>query len=314
MPVLREIRVLDAPELGASHLSIEVRSPILRASVHRGTNVTSDYGLVDRASQFVQRMSRPCLTVLLEGDGRFDEGGQHLAVSSGDIALSDQRNGGTEAYSGARSLYLALDWDPVAIGGRFVEPVAIERLGPRERERLSGAARALEGLEPERACVEIVDVLRAAGVPFERLTTGDLGLGADETEQALARALGAHLSNLRAHPAIEDLVETLGWSPRLVHRRLAASARRYGVPWEHWRALLHYQRMLSALRLLAAPGATTESVARLTGFRAPTALCHAFAKAGLPSPGTLARDARREVLEAWADHLGAGAAAGVRAA
>jgi hypothetical protein len=66
---------------------------------------------------------------------------------------------------------------------------------------------------------------------------------------------------------------------------------------------LHHTRVLQALRLLAAPGATTETVARLTGFRAPTALCHTFAAGGLPSPGVLARAATRDVLDRWTHEI-----------
>jgi transcriptional regulator GlxA family with amidase domain len=67
----------------------------------------------------------------------------------------------------------------------------------------------------------------------------------------------------------------------------------------HWRGALHHMRLAHALRLISAPGATTELVARHTGFRSPTALCHAFAKGGLPSPGVLARAARKDALESW---------------
>ena len=77
---------------------------------------------------------------------------------------------------------------------------------------------------------------------------------------------------------------------------------RYALLWGHWRSALHQARVLSALRLLSAPGATTERVAKLAGFRSPSALCHTFAVAGLPSPGALAREARRDPLVTWADH------------
>jgi len=95
-------------------------------------------------------------------------------------------------------------------------------------------------------------------------------------------------------------VGELGSNARTVHRRIERIAERYVLPWSHWRSALHHTRIVQAIRWLGAPGATTELVARLTGFRSPTALCHAFAAAGLPSPGTLARAARRGPLEAWA--------------
>lgn len=300
--MLRESRRLDAPELGAFHESVELRTPSLRIGLHHGKNVSSDFGVVERAAPFVHRMSRPCLTLLLEGEGRFDEGGRRLRVAPGDLALSDQREGGTEAYAGRPARWIVMDWDPAVVGAPYAQPLSIARLGRVDLARLSKAADGVGGPRSAQACAEIVRVLRSVGLSFERLDVPHFSQPPPEAEQRLADVLGAQLSNLRAHPAIEDVVSELGWNARLVHRRIAATASRYGLPWEHWRAVLYHLRLVSALRLLSAPGATTELVARLTGFRSPSALCHTFDDAGLPSPGTFVRDARRNPIEGWADH------------
>ncbi len=308
--MLREVRRLDAPELHAFHEAVEVRTPYLRVGVHRGQGVASDFGVLERAMPFVHRMSRPCLTLLLEGHGRFDEGGRRLRIEPGDLAVSDQRRGGTEAYAGAFSRWIVMDWDPCIVGAPHAGALDLLRLSPLDRARLGAAAREIGSPRSAEASAEIVRVLRSVGLGFERIAPRALDQAPPLAEQELARVFGAQLSNLRAHPAFEDVVSELGWNKRLVHRRLAAIADRYALPWEHWRSALHHQRLASALRLLSAPGATTELVSELTGFRAPSALCHAFAKAGLPSPGTFAQSARKNVIEAWAEH----AAPSVRAA
>jgi AraC-like DNA-binding protein len=300
--VLRESRLLDVPELDAFHRAVEVRTPGLRLGVHQGRHVSSDFGVVERAAPFVHRMTRPCLTLVFEGRGRFDEHGRRFAVAPGDLVLSDQREGGTEAYAGAPARWLVMDWDPAIVGARYTGSVSILRLGSADLVRVSTAASELGGPGSAEASAEIVRVLRSLGVGFERLRAADLARPPAAEEQRLATVVGHHLSNLRAHPALEDLVSDLGWNARQVHRRLAANAKRYGLPWEHWRALLHHMRLVSALRLLSAPGATTELVARLTGFRSPSALCHTFDDAGLPSPGAFVRAAKRDVIEGWADH------------
>jgi AraC-like DNA-binding protein len=300
--VLREERRLDVPELDALHSAIEVRTPSLRIGLHHGRNVSSDFGVVERAAPFVHRMTRPALTLVLEGHGRFDESGVRSRVAPGDLVLSDQRAGGTEAYAGAPARWLVMDWDPSVVGAAYAEPACIHRLGRADLARLSVAARDIGGRRSAEASAEIVRVLRSLGVGFEKLDATDLSRAPRHEEQQLATALGAQLSSLESHPTIEDVVSDLGWNTRRVHRHMARSAKRYGLPWAHWRAMLHHMRLVSALRLLSAPGATTELVARLTGFRSPSALCHTFDDAGLPSPGAFVRAARRDVIEGWADH------------
>ncbi|HEX3344245.1 MAG TPA: hypothetical protein VHS09_06715, partial [Polyangiaceae bacterium] len=147
-----------------------------------------------------------------------------------------------------------------------------------------------------------LDFLRTLGFPLRRIEHGELHERLDARAELARRvhaACSTALASLPMRPAMVDVVSALETHPRQIHRLVAAVAERYRLPWAHWRATLHHLRLAHALRLLSAPGATTEHVARRTGFRSPTALCHAFAKGGLPSPGVLARSARRGALEAW---------------
>lgn len=295
------MRSLDAPEIGVAYRAIDLRAPLLRVGVQSGRGIASDYGLLDRATPFVREVRRVCLSVLLEGDGRFDEGDRRVWLRPGDAVLSEASRGGTEAYAGPRSRVLVIEWAAGALG-RGATASDVVRLGARDRAALASAAEGLDGPRPVQAVLEILSVLRSAGVALERVELGDLAGVSDAQDHALARALDGPLSNLATFPAIDDVGDELGWSQRLVHRRVAALARRYGFAFDTWRALLHHLRLAMALRLASA-GATTELIAKKTGYRSPVALCHAFAKAGLPSPGALAREARRDVLDAWTTHL-----------
>ncbi len=297
--MFREERSYFAPEVDAHYWGVELRSPNLRIARMVMKNVTSDYGLLERATPFSGNSTRSCLTLVIEGEGRFDELGRRAFTKAGDLLVSDQRARGTEAYTGTSSEILVLEWDPRVFGapvrGRFRQV----RLGLRERGVLRSLARRLSGPSPAPFAVALLDRLRAYGLPFVSVAEGDLADRTSEADRRLSAEVARQLSQLTSHPSIDDLTDALGWTTRHVNRRFAALARAHGMPFHHWRALLHHTRLLTASRLMSAPGATTELVARLTGFRSPTALCHAFAKASWPSPGTLARLAKRDVLDAW---------------
>jgi AraC-like DNA-binding protein len=300
--VLRETRRLAPQGLDAAHVAIELRTPELRFALHRGRNVSSDYALLARASPFLDRPARGCgLTVVLDGDARFEEDGRRAWLSAGDLVVNDHARRATEAHAGTTSTVLLVEWSPDFAGAPVVGPFEVARLSDRERERLGVLASAFERFASADAIVETFDLLRALGLPFERLTSADLERARTPREhQDIADAVASSLSRLDALPVIEEVEGALAMSSRTLNRRLGAIADEYALSWEHWRSAVHLTRVLSALRLLAAPGATTERVARLAGFRSAAALCHTFAAAGLPSPGELARRARRDVLASWA--------------
>jgi AraC-like DNA-binding protein len=300
--VLRDVRRLEVPELDAFQIQVDVRTPSLRVGTQYGRNVASDFALLQRAAPFLHHLRRPQLTIMLEGYGRFDENGRREWLRPGVIAVSDQGQAGTDAFAGATCRWLVLDWDPAAVGAPYVHGVRVEPVAPRDLARLDEASRRLAGPHAAQAASEIVSLLRAWGLALAPIASRDIEAAAeDAVDGRIQGAFAERLSNLGAHPGISDLVAELGTSERQLSRRIGRIARRYGLPWTHWRAALHHTRLLQALRLLAAPGATTEKVARLTGFRAPTALCHAFEKGGLPSPGVLAAAARRDPLDGWSD-------------
>jgi hypothetical protein len=195
--------------------------------------------------------------------------------------------------------------EPGVRGRADVWPVRRCAARPALAGPLGALASAYERDATAGTLVEIFDLLRAFGFPFERLTRADVERRPTPAgHQALADAVARSLSGIDRLPSIDDVRADLSLTQRTVHRQLRSIADEYALAWKNWRAALHQTRVLSALRVLAAPGATTELVARLAGFRSAAALCHTFAVAGLPSPGVLARAARRDAIVRWVDYLG----------
>lgn len=300
-------RVSDAPQLEVFHLDAEVRTPHLRIAVRAGRNVTTDYALLGRSVPFAHRCDRPQISVLFDGSGRLDEHGARTWMRPGEICLNDGGGvrGGSMAYSGETLCQLLIEWDPNVFGVSHDRPLATSTLSSVDRERLRLAGeRAVNERTSAEGIRELFSVLRSLGLPFADVPV------ASESSAGLRRlndAIWRNVSALDRHPSIDDVAAEIDWNTRRVHRGIAALTEQYAIPWSDWRSALHIFRLLTATRLLCAPKATTEVVARLTGFRSPASLCHAFAKAGIPSPGALTRAARArdrafggEVLDAWA--------------
>lgn len=145
---------------------------------------------------------------------------------------------------------------------------------------------ALEGA-PANVLAGVRDVLRANGLPLEDLAAADLAAlyGATREDRALFAAALAPLNHLESKPMLADVQAALALSARQTARKLAKLGERFDIG--AWRTHLGAWRTMAACALLSRPGATTEWVAKRVGFGSPVALCHAFQRAGLPSPGTL---------------------------
>jgi hypothetical protein len=302
--VLVDWRRSHFSELDASYEVFDVRTPSLRVLHTQSRGLVTDFGLQNRAVPFLHRMAaRSSLTVVLDGRGRFDEGKEHAFLSEGNVVISDSREHGTEGYTGD---VLTLEWDPELHAGAHRGRFAVERIASRDLARLHELAAALRS--PARSCavVEIFAVLRATGVSLDPVEKEHLLTEAPSRKlQQLQDAMSERIAALHESPTIEELAERMGWDQRHVNRQMAALRDKYRLPWPHWRERLHGARVLRATQLLSHPRASIELVARLAGFRAVTALYHAFANCDLPAPGRLAERARSDALGNWSELLSA---------
>jgi hypothetical protein len=96
------------------------------------------------------------------------------------------------------------------------------------------------------------------------------------------------LSELSANPMSVDIEASLDRSPAQTRRLL----QRYALPRQceefmNWRHQRNLWRIYIGAFLMTSPRAETAAVARLLGYRSAAAFCHAFANAGLPSPGNV---------------------------
>src|SRR5262249_15647869 len=156
-------------------------------------------------------------------------------------------------FSGKCGLHLVLDWAPEILGGGHTGRYSVDRLDGRDLARMRDAAVRLDGPHVAQAVADLIALLRANGLPFDRFRSPDLGSLDASPDQAVHDAVGDGLSRIEHHPDILEVGEKARAHPRAVHRRLRAIADRYALPWSHWRSALHYTRILNALRLLGVP-------------------------------------------------------------
>jgi AraC-like DNA-binding protein len=115
----------------------------------------------------------------------------------------------------------------------------------------------------------------------------------DQPSQLGLSALDAVLNDLVGKPQLSDLEQRLGCSRWTLMRSFRQLHDMYGLSGlsggTDWRAMRAFTRLRVAGLLLTHPKATTRAIADSVGFRSPEAMCHAFANAGWPSPGSFRR-------------------------
>ncbi|APR76853.1 Hypothetical protein A7982_02200 [Minicystis rosea] len=151
-------------------------------------------------------------------------------------------------------------------------------IGGHERAALGGALRA------------VISALRALGIDLdEDAATGSAG-AVEPADHRFADAIQAVLFPLSARPMAADLGHRLDRSDRHVLRLAQRYFERFHVTVSGWREYVHAMRIGVGMFLASHPRSRTEGVSRTLGFSSPTALCHAFHAAGLPSPQALRRE------------------------
>lgn len=245
------------------------------------------------------KSDRARLVVMLEGRGEFRAGAAQVELGPGEALLVSSLGGLTQR--GAGSVQLELDWDPDgALGGAPDPGWTRFRLAPTEGKALAALAQALgpRGVGPDFGATTdaALSALESLGLP---LRPGDWRAplrAEDPSDQAWSDAIDAALADLGAGPASTDLERRLACSRSTVSRGSKAfhdKLRLTGLSGPAWRSVRDFYRLLVGTIVMGHPQARTQEVARLLGYRSPEAFCHAFAHAGLPSPGSVRETVRR---------------------
>lgn len=163
-------------------------------------------------------------------------------------------------------------------------------LGPSARAL--DLATAMNGRSPaaiEHAARVLVRSMVDFGLPLARDVTQESSERIVSADRRFSRVIEATLFELASRPMAIDLGNVLGVTERHALRLANDFLRRYYVTAIGWREAVRGLRLELGVFFATNPRATTERVSRAVGFSSPTALCHAFHHAGLPSPNAVRR-------------------------
>lgn len=305
------------PELGGKILLDRLIAPsyVLRRCEVGG--FLHDERLSARALGYGTKSDRARLVVMLEGRGEFTAGDQAVELGPGDALLVSSLH--TLTQRGRAAVQLELDWDPGgALGGAVEAGSTRFRLSTSERSAMAALASALNrseqeprpvsgGMNPPAGASASLDAfktatntalcaLRALGLPLAAETWEEPLLAEDPSDQAWSSAIDAALSDLAGGPASADLERRVAKSRSTVSRRSREFHGRFGLTGlsgPEWRSVRDFYRLLVGTIVMGHPDAGTREVAGLLGYRSAEAFCHAFANAGLPSPGRVRESVRQ---------------------
>ncbi len=269
------------PERDAFFRRRSLRHELLRVVIFESSRLATDFQLLAAAVPFMSDHRGTQVTLILEGRGYFASAdARFVELRPGDGVLSDQLRLEPEGYGGAPCLAVVIEWTS-DIAPAWRSPSTKFHLSPAEIAR---AKIALAGESAAELVGGLLELLRAHGLPFQRDV--DLGLGSSGSMSrwpAVASPLGKAFSRLETSPCLTELAAELGVSERQANRYAARCAPHAAS----FRDLMHDARVEAAIQALSLPRIPLERVAALSGYRSAVALCHAFARSGLPSPAQL---------------------------
>ncbi|MFO0729138.1 MAG: hypothetical protein U1E65_35490 [Myxococcota bacterium] len=266
------------PEIGAAFAQDELRSEELVVC-----NTVFEGGKFDqvRGLPAGQRHRWSKAVIVLEG---------HLLARGallrpGDLIISRDWDDYPMRALEERTHYLLLSWRHGMAGDRPSSSGVI-----RDARTLAGARSLAQRLRDRQGTLWLQHALGAltrslawlgAGINEEAAREGPSD---DPRHLAVAQALEASLFPLKGQPMVVDFSAALGTGERQTQRLLADYFRRFYVTAPGWRQFVYGMRLEVGVFLASNRRATTEILARALGFASSGALCHAFHRAGLPSP------------------------------
>ena len=233
---------------------------------------------------------RPRLKILLRGRVEATVGGRSFELGPGDFLLMPRLAGLLSC--GGDDETLELDWDDSSpIAARAVTSIEHGTLRGHSLDAARALAQALHDGDVAARLPEGLRALASDGLPVDASgAEHELRAAVRGEDQRLFDAIDATLTNLDDGPAVVGLEEKLGWSRRTVSRRTTELHQRYGlsgIDGESWRTVRDFYRLLVGMILASHPDVSTRRLSAILGYASPDALCHAFANAGLPSPGSV---------------------------
>lgn len=282
--VLALRRIAYEPISGARYEIHEALHTLFRVRVTRTAGVTLDEHLLYPATDWTGDGARPQAEITLEGRLRNTENGEVRWVEPGTFAIGGALDT-LYARVEADSLILSVDWALGSLGARAPRGLPTGALSEAARRTLITHAHTIIGGDLS-VVPSVLTTLSAAGLPLDPIAS-DLELSIEEEDRAVVAALSEAMSNLAASPMSVDLERTLQRSRRHVVEVVRRVASRFGLNGSDWRSLRDRFRLNAAAVLCTHAEARTDNVARAVGYGSSRALCHAFARAGLPAPSTM---------------------------
>jgi hypothetical protein len=281
------------PEINAFVSSATYSRQFFRVRLTECRGVERHDAVVRRRAPSAEPADWPFVSIALDGVPRayaHGDHGKHIEGKRGSFAAGSSYSRVDGAHQSELTRLLLVQWDPAFFGTTLDVPLDCGRLSEAELLTADAVARALRaGDEAERLLPMVTALLcrlRSVGVATPVAVPRDAS-GLETRHDRVAAALSHALSCTSGLPAVVDVERDLDRSRAEVHRALRAYFEAHGFAIRSWRDFRSTVVLHVAAALLTAEGSTTESVARRLGFGSATALCHAFARAGLPSPGNL---------------------------
>lgn len=295
--MLHSHRRLEVEELGARVVESTVLHPEFRLALQVREGLVEDIALFQHSFPARSLGGRAQIFVPLWGETRIRRPESEFMLRTGEVA-TDLRERACILRRERSAATLILEWEPGLLSTRVVEPSSKARIGKEGLRRIQAAVLPMldAGLTPASAArivAEVVDLLRAEGFPFDRVHPDDLHGETPSSMAELLHAVDGCVSLLKGKPMVVDLERTLGCSRRQIQRRIIEFHKHFAFnATGGWRDLLSRWRLYAGAVLMSTPDATTEFVAQKLGYASATGFCHAFANAGLPSPGAIRRRLR----------------------
>jgi hypothetical protein len=233
------------------------------------------------------------LAVVLAGEVLAYPRGAPVLLGPGSLLIAPRWNDGRLRHLTTTSDVLFIAWRAPGPVGPPPPEGAIARLPASTRAAVADLAGALAGSDARAVhdgAASTRSALRSLGLSLDEEAVLAAARTIEPWHARFGAALEAVLFPLSGKPMAVDLGNQLGLGGRQVVRLANEYFARFHVSVETWSEYVRGMRFSLGLFFASHPSARTESLSRALGFSSPTALCHAFQAAGLPSPQTVRRE------------------------